>query len=30
MVLCAKMAENYVELYLDKNPQRVANMSGMG
>jgi hypothetical protein len=24
-----KMVEKYVELYLDKNPQRVAGMSGM-
>jgi hypothetical protein len=30
MVLGVKMAEKYIELYLDKNPKRVANMSGMG
>jgi hypothetical protein len=26
----AKLAQKYMELYLDKNPQRVANTSGMG
>jgi hypothetical protein len=31
MVLGAtKLSEKYVELYLDKNPQRIAEMSGMG
>jgi hypothetical protein len=31
LVLCgAKVAEKYVELYLNKNPPRIAEQSGMG
>jgi hypothetical protein len=30
LIGCAKLAQTYVELYLDINPQWVANTSGMG